>query len=279
MGCIYGMVALAYNVVFSTTMIINFSTGQLVTVGALCGYTFYAVWGLPIFIAVLLGAFVGGFLALMVERFAVRPIKNLSHNFIWIMSTFGFGVALKHTAMLIWGRSPLPFPKFIGHNDPVSVLGALVLPQELGIIIITLACTAFLELYYRKTIFGTAVRATALDRETAGLMGINTRNVIYFSFFVSGTVAAVGGVLVAPITFADPTMGILMGIKGFVAAVIGGLGNAFGAVFGGILLGLIEVFSATIIPPIWQEAVTFAVLILVMLIKPSGLFGRREEAR
>jgi len=273
-GSIYGLVALSYNVIFKTTTVINFSQGELVTLGALCGFTFYVTWGLPIFVAMALAAGVVACLALMVERLAIRPIKDVSNNFVWIMSTFGFGVAVKHTAMLIWGRSPLPFAKFIGGDEPLSLLGALVLPQELGIITIALLCTGLLELYYRKTIFGTAVRATALDRETAGLMGINTKHVIYFSFGISGALAAICGILVSPITFADPTMGIVLGVKGFVAVVVGGLGSSLGAVMGGLCLGLIEVFSATIIPPIWQEAVTFVVLILVMLIKPSGLFGR-----
>ena len=154
-GCIYGLVALSYNVIFNTTTVINFSTGELVTLGALCGFTFYAAWNLPMILSILLAAGVVGFLALVVERIAIRPIRDVSKNFIWIMSTFGFGVALKHTAMLIWGRSPLPFPKFIGGDDPIPILGALVLPQELGIILITLLCTVMLELYYRKTIFYT----------------------------------------------------------------------------------------------------------------------------
>lgn len=276
-GSIYGLVALSYNVVFNTTTVINFSTGDLVTTGALCGFTFYAVWHIPILLSILLSAAVIALLGLLVERIAIRPVKDISRNFIWIMSTFGFGVALKHAAMLIWGTAPLPFPKFIGGNDPVSIFGALVLPQELGIILITLLCTGLLEVYYRKTIFGTAVRATSADRETAGLMGINTKHVIYFSFILSGALSAVCGIIVSPITFADPNMGIVMGVKGFVAAVMGGLGSTAGALLGGVLLGLIEVFSATVIPPIWQEAVTFSVLILVMLVRPSGLFVKREK--
>ena len=276
-GSIYGLVALSYNVIFNTTTVINFSAGELVTTGALCGFSFYAIWHIPIILSILLSAAVVAFLALLVERIAIRPVKDVSRNFIWIMSTFGFGVALKHTAILIWGSAPLPFPKFIGGDNSVSIFGALVLPQELGIILITFLCTGLLEIYYRKTIFGTAVRATSLDRETAGIMGINTKHVIYFSFAISGVLAAICGIMVSPVTFADPNMGIVLGVKGFVAAVMGGLGSAIGGVLGGILLGLIEVFSSTVVPPIWQEAVVFVVLILAILIRPSGLFGKRME--
>ncbi|MFB0508246.1 MAG: branched-chain amino acid ABC transporter permease, partial [Thermodesulfobacteriota bacterium] len=235
-GSIYGLVALSYNVIFNTTNVINFAQGELVTVGALLGFTFYVVFKLPLFLALVLAALVVSFLALVVERISVRPVKDISQNFIWIMSTFGFGVALKHTAMLIWGKSPLPFPKFIGGNEPIPVFGVLILPQEIGIFFIAIICTVALELYRKKTIFGTAVRATALDRETASIMGINTNYVIYFSFAISGILAAICGILVSPITFADPTMGIVLGVKGFVVMIVGGLGSATGAILGGLFL-------------------------------------------
>lgn len=274
-GSIYGLVALSYNVIFNTTNVINFAQGELVTVGALIGFTFYVVFKLPLFLALVLAALVVSFLALVVERISVRPVKDISQNFIWIMSTFGFGIALKHTAMLIWGKSPLPFPKFIGGNEPIPVFGVLILPQEIGIFFIAVMCTVGLELYRKKTIFGTAVRATALDRETASIMGINTNYVIYFSFVISGILAAICGILVSPITFADPNMGIVLGVKGFVVMVVGGLGSATGAILGGLTLGLIETFSATLISSLWKDVITFLILIFVMLVKPSGFFGKR----
>lgn len=276
-GSIYGLVGLSYNLIFNTTNVINFAQGELVTVGALLGFTFYVVWELPLFLAVILAALVVGFLALVVECVSVRPIKDISHNFVWIMSTFGFGISLKHTAMLIWGKSPLPFPKFIGGNDPVSLLGVLVLPQEVGIFAIVILSTIAIEIFQRKTVFGTAVRATALDREMTSLMGVNTNYIIYFSFAISGILSAVCGILVSPITFADPTMGIVLGVKGFMAAVIGGLGIARGAILGGLFLGLIETFSATLFSSLWKDVITFLVLILVILFKPSGFFGKKSR--
>ncbi|NIM97207.1 MAG: branched-chain amino acid ABC transporter permease [candidate division Zixibacteria bacterium] len=275
-GSIYGLVALSYNVIFNTTNVINFSQGELVTVGALLGFTFYVVFKLPLFLALVFAALVVSFLALVVERISVRPVKDISQNFIWIMSTFGFGVALKHTAMLIWGKSPLPFPKFIGGNEPIPVFGVLILPQEIGIFLIAVICTVALELYRKKTIFGTAVRATALDRETASIMGINTNYVIYFSFAIGGILAAICGILVSPITFADPTMGIVLGVKGFVVMIVGGLGSATGAILGGLFLGLVETFSATLISSLWKDVIAFLILIFVMLVKPSGFFGKRR---
>ena len=275
MGSIYGLVALSYSVIFNTTNVINFAQGELVTVGALLGFTFYVVWKIPLILTIALAAIVVAFLALVVERISVRPVKDISQNVIWIMSTFGFGIALKHTAMLIWGKSPLPFPKFVGGDDPIRVLGLLILPQEIGIFLIAILCTVTFEIYRKKTIFGTAVRATALDRETASIMGINTDHVIYFSFAISGILSAICGILVSPLTFADPAMGIVLGVKGFVAMIVGGLGSASGALLGGLFLGLIETFSATLISSLWKDVMTFLVLIFVMLIKPSGFFGKR----
>jgi len=275
MGSIYGLIALSYNMIFNTTNVLNFAQGELVTVGALLGFTFYVVWKLPLFLAVVLAALVVVFLAFVTERISVRPVKDVSQNFIWIMSTFGFGIALRHTAMLIWGKSPLPFPKFIGGNEPVSVLGVFILPQEVGIFIIVILCVIAVEIFQRKTVFGTAVRATALDREMTSLMGVNTDYIIHFSFTISGILSAVCGILVSPITFADPHMGIVLGVKGFVAAVVGGLGIAGGAILGGLFLGLIEAFSATLISSLWKDVITFLVLILVILLKPSGFFGKK----
>jgi len=277
MGSIYGLIALSYNMVFNTTNVLNFAQGELVTVGALLGFTFYVVWKLPLFLAVVLAALVVVFLAFVTERISVRPVKDVSQNFIWIMSTFGFGIALRHTAMLIWGKSPLPFPKFIGGNEPVPVLGVLVLPQEVGIFAIIILSTIAIEIFQRKTVFGTAVRATALDREMTSLMGVNTNYIIHFSFAISGILSAVCGILVSPITFADPHMGIVLGVKGFVAAVVGGLGIAGGAILGGLFLGLIETFSATLISSLWKDVITFLVLILVILLKPSGFFGKKNR--
>lgn len=272
-GSVYGLVALSYNAIYSTDNVINFSQGELVIVGSLIGVSLFGAMGLPLLLALAVAVVVVAVIGLLVELTTVRPIKNVSRNFIWIMSTFGFGIALKNLATFIWGKQPLPFPKFIGGDEPVRLAGASVLPQELGIIAIAVASTVAFELYRRKTLFGTAVRATQLDRETAGLMGINTRRVVGFSYAASGALCAVSGFLVAPILFADPSYGIVLSVKGFIAMILGGLGSGVGGFLGGLLLGLLESLSSTVVPTVWKDVVTFTVLIIVMILRPQGFFG------
>jgi branched-chain amino acid transport system permease protein len=275
-GAIYAMVALSYNIIFSTTNIINFAQGELLVLGALVGYTLFVAEGIPAVISILFVMIVVAIVALFIELLAVRPVKDVTRNFIWIMSTFGFGIALKNVATRIWGTQPLKYPKLVGGDDPWNVWGIAILPQELLIMCAAVALTVAYEVYTRQTIFGTAIRATAMNRETASLMGINTSRIIYFSYALSGAVAALIGFLIAPITFADPHMGIVFGVKGFIALVLGGLGYAIGGFWAGLFLGLLETFSAAIFAAVWKDAITFLALILVMIFRPSGLFGARS---
>jgi branched-chain amino acid transport system permease protein len=273
-GAVYGLVALSYNIIFSTTNIINFAQGELVVLGSLLGVSFYVQQKMPLLVALGLAMVVVILVTLLIEWLCVRPVKNPTTNFIWIMSTFGFGIALNVLMQRVWGAEPLPFPKFIGGDDPINVRGLVMLPQEIGIIVIAVLVTLAFEAFRRRTIWGKAVRATALDRRTAALMGINTRRVIYFSYGLSGAVATLCGFLLAPVQFADPHFGIVLGVKGFIALIIGGLGVPLGGFIGGLFLGLLEVLSARVFSEVWKDVVTFVVLIVVMMLKPTGLFAR-----
>ena len=272
-GAVYGLIALSYNAIFNTSSIINFSQGELVMLGGVVGYSFYVTSQIPLVLALIFSALVVAAIALLVERIAVRPVKETGKNFIWIMSTFGFGITLKELTSLILGTQPLPFPKFIGGEEPIHWGGVSMLPQEIGTIVIALLLTAAYVIFMRETIFGTAVRATAQDRETAGLMGIDARKVIYFSYAISGAIATLAGFLVSPISFADPQMGILLGVKGFIALIIGGLGNVVGGFIGGIFLGLLENLASAVFQSIWKDVIVFGCLIVVMIVKPSGFFS------
>jgi branched-chain amino acid transport system permease protein len=272
-GSIYGLVALSYNAIYSTDSVINFSQGELVVVGSLIGASLYGVHKLPLLVALAIAIPVVAGLALLVEYTSVRAVRNVTKNLIWIMSTFGFGIALKNLTPFLWGKQPLSFPNFIGSDSPWVVGGVRIVPQELGIVVITLLCTAAFELYRRKTIFGVAVRATQQDRETAGLMGINARRVVRFSYAVSGALCAISGFLVGPVLFADPSYGVVLTVKGFIALILGGLGSGVGGVLGGLVLGLVESLSSSVVPSLWKDVVTFGLLILVMVMRPQGFFG------
>lgn len=274
MGAVYGLVALTYNLVYATRNIVNFAQGELVVLAMMLGVSLHVTLGWPLFLAWVGAAVVVALVSLLVEYLAVRVVRDLNSNFIWIMSTFGFGVALNQLVQRIWGTEPIAFPKWIGGDEPLRSGNFTVLPQELVIIVIAVAATALFELFRRSTLFGKAVRATSLDRPTAELMGISTAKVVAASYLMAGTLATLIGFLVAPVRFADPHAGIVLGIKGFIALVVGGLGSSVGGFIGGLFLGLLEVLSTMVFAEVWKDVITFAVLIAVMALRPGGFFSR-----
>jgi len=274
LGAVYGLVALSYSTIYATRNIINFGQGELVVLGSLLGVSLVVVAKVPVFIALMASAGVVAVAALLFEWLAVRPVKDVGRNMIWVMSTFGLGIVFNQVMQKLWGTSPVRFPKFIGTDEPIQWGQVTMLPQEIGVIVIAVAVAVLFELFRRNTLLGKAVRATAMDRDTASLMGIDTRKVVYGSYALSGALATLCGFLVAPIQFADPNGGVMLSVKGFIALVIGGLGSPIGGFLGGLFLGLLEIGSASLISEVWKDVITFGALILVLLVRPSGFFGR-----
>lgn len=274
LGAVYGLVALSYSTIYATRNVINFGQGELVVLGSLLGVSMVVGGKVPVLIALVVAAAVVALAALLVEWLAVRSVKEVTRNMIWVMSTFGLGICMNQLMQKFWGTDPVRFPKFIGKDEPIQLGQVTMLPQELGVIIIAVVVAVAFEAFRRNTLMGKAVRATAMDRDTASLMGIDTRKVVYGSYALSGALATLCGFLVAPIQFADPNGGVLLSVKGFIALVIGGLGSPIGGFLGGLFLGLLEIGSASLISEVWKDVITFSALILVMLIRPSGFFGR-----
>jgi branched-chain amino acid transport system permease protein len=274
LGAVYGLVALSYSTIYATRNVINFGQGELVVLGSLLGVSMVVGGKVPVLIALVVAAAVVALAALLVEWLAVRSVKEVTRNMIWVMSTFGLGICMNQLMQKIWGTDPVRFPKFIGKDEPIQLGQVTMLPQELGVIIIAVVVAVAFEALRRNTLMGKAVRATAMDRDTASLMGIDTRKVVYGSYALSGALATLCGFLVAPIQFADPNGGVLLSVKGFIALVIGGLGSPIGGFLGGLFLGLLEIGSASLISEVWKDVITFSALILVMLIRPSGFFGK-----
>jgi branched-chain amino acid transport system permease protein len=272
-GSIYGLVALAYNIVFATRNIINFAQGEIVVVGMLVGWSLTTAAAMPWPIALVLACAASAAVAMLVEPIAVRPVGNVRTNLAWIMSTFGFGIALKEVLTLIWGKEPLAFPRFIGSAQAIEVWGIRILPQELAVIAVATGLTALYQAFTRRSIWGAAIRAVAQDQRTATLMGIDAQRVVLLAYGLSGAVGGLAGFFIAPITFADPQFGIVVAISGFIAAVIGGLGRVTAGFLGGIFLGLLENLATGIFAVQWKEVVVFAALLLVMAVRPQGLFA------
>jgi len=277
LGMIYAVIAFGYQLTFATSGTLNFGQGEALMLGALVGLSLvgtihggpYIGYWLMIPIVVVFGALQGMF----VEWIAVRPALRIKSEFGWIMSTIALAIIFKNVAENIWGKDVLPFPSPLS-SEPFTVLGANVQPMQVAVVIGALAIMLAVEIFNRKSIYGKAVVATANDRDAAGLMGINTRMVITFSYALSSATAAFAGALIAPLTLTSATMGASLGLKAFAVAIIGGLTSGMGAIVGGIILGIAETATGFYLSTGYKEVPGLVLLLLVLAVKPSGLFGK-----
>ena len=277
LGMIYAVIAFGYQLTFATSGTLNFGQGEALMLGALVGLSLvgtihggpYIGYWLMIPIVVVFGALQGMF----VEWIAVRPALRIKSEFGWIMSTIALAIIFKNVAENIWGKDVLPFPSPLS-SEPFTVLGANVQPMQVAVVVGALAIMIAVEIFNRKSIYGKAVVATANDRDAAGLMGINTRMVITFSYALSSATAAFAGALIAPLTLTSATMGASLGLKAFAVAIIGGLTSGMGAIVGGIILGIAETATGFYLSTGYKEVPGLVLLLLVLAVKPSGLFGK-----
>jgi branched-chain amino acid transport system permease protein len=264
---------MGFSIIFSVRRILNFAQGEFVMLGALIGYSFYVVLKWPFILSVLVAATASAVLSILLERLAINPLPKVHSNIGWIMSTLGVGIIIRNLGLQIWGTEPVPFPALFG-NNPIRFMGAGIVPQEIVTFFIAVGLVIILELLQNSTIVGKAVKATAVDWDGAGLMGINTTNMLFLTFAVSGLLSGIAGILVAPIVFASAERGIVLGLKGFAAAALGGLGSSRGALAGGLILGVLEALAAGLFWPGARDIVAFIILIAILLLRPSGIFGQ-----
>ena len=279
-GMIYAVIAFGYQLTFATSSTLNFGQGEALMLGALVGLTtinFLIGQSLGTFSAYLIMLpVVLGFGLLqgaLVEWLGVRQAVKTKSEAGWIMATIALGIIFKNLAENIWGRDPLKFPSPL--NEAALSIGPVrIQPMEIAIVIGALVLMLAVEIFNRRSIFGKAVVATAADRDAAGLMGINTSLVITFSYALSSLSAAFAGVLVAPVTLTGATMGAVLGLKAFAVAIIGGLSSGFGVIAGGLILGITETLTGFYISTGYKDVPGLVLLLLVLSLKPSGLFGK-----
>jgi branched-chain amino acid transport system permease protein len=279
-GMIYGVIAFGYQLTFSTSKTLNFGQGEALMLGALVGLTTinfligqalatplaYLIM-LPVILA--FGLLQGAVVEILGVRQAIRTRSEVG----WIMATIALGIIFRNLAENIWGRDALKFPSPL--PEAALAIGPVrVQPMEIAIVAGALLLMLLVELFNRKSIYGKAIVATANDRDTAGLMGINTKLVITFSYALSSMSAALAGVLVAPITLTGATMGAVLGLKAFAVAIIGGLSSGIGVVVGGLILGIAETLTGFYISTGYKDVPGLVLLLLVLAAKPSGLFGK-----
>jgi branched-chain amino acid transport system permease protein len=270
LGMIYAVIAFGYQLTFATSGTLNFGQGEALAVGALIGLSIvgHVNFWLMIPLVLLAGALYG----IGVERLGVRPALKIKSEG-WIMATIALGIIMKNVAENIWGKDDLKFPSPVA-EAPLHVFGANVLPMEIIVVVGAVALMLTVELFNRKSIYGKAVVATAADREAAGLMGINTSQVITFSYALSCATAAFAGVLIAPLTLTGASMGASLGLKAFAVAIIGGLTSGLGVVVGGLILGLTETLTGFYISTGYKDVPGLVLLLAVLAVKPAGLFGK-----
>lgn len=272
LGMIYAVIAFGYQLTFATSGTLNFGQGEALMLGSLVGLSCVEnginYW-MMIPIVCLFGAMQGS----LVEFVGVRPAIKIKSEFGWIMSTIALGIIFKNVAENIWGRDDLKFPSPLD-DEPLKFLGANVLPMEILVVGGALAMMLMVEIFNRKSIYGKAVVATSNDRDAASLMGINTRLVIMFSYALSSLTAAFAGVLIAPLTLTGATMGGSLGLKAFAVAIIGGLSSGLGIIIGGLILGITETATGFYISTGYKDVPGLLLLLLVLAVKPSGLFGK-----
>jgi branched-chain amino acid transport system permease protein len=279
-GMIYAVIAFGYQLTFATSKTLNFGQGEALMIGALVGLTTVnfligqalgTFWAYLLMVPVVL-AF-GLLQGAVVEWLGVRQAIKTKSEAGWIMATIALGIIIKNLAENIWGRDPLKFPSPLP-EAALQVGPVRIQPMEIAIVLGALALMAAVEIFNRKSIFGKAVVATANDRDAAGLMGINTSAVITFSYALSSLSAAFAGVLVAPITLTGAAMGAVLGLKAFAVAIIGGLSSGVGAIVGGLILGIVETLTGFYISSGYKDVPGLVLLLLVLSLKPSGLFGK-----
>ena len=276
-GSIYAMVAVGFNIIYNVTEIINFAQGEFVMLGGLTMISLHVGLGLPLIAAFPVTISIVTLVGMLLDRLAISPIRQPTVLSL-IIATIAASILLKGTAMFIWGKDPYDLPAFSGRN-PINFLGAVIQPQYFWVIGFLILTVIVLTLFFEKTILGKAMSACADNPDAASLVGINVKQMILLSFALSAAIGAVAGIVVTPISLMEYDRGAMLAIKGFGAAVLGGLGSFPGAVIGGLILGAIESLGAGLISSGYKDAFALIVLMFVLFYKPSGIFGDIEVSR
>jgi branched-chain amino acid transport system permease protein len=271
-GSVYALIALGFSLVFQTTGLLNFAHHEVMMVGGLIGYSLLNYAGLPIAVTILVAIVICGAISLAIQRYVVARVqRNGGGELNIVVATIGIAIIITSLAMLIWGAYPLPYPE-VQRSAPLKIGQIIVDPKYLLILAISLASMLVLQVFLKASRFGLAMRATAADAATAALSGIPATRMFALAFTISGGLAAIAGVLVGMLYYASFDMGTI-GLKALTAAVIGGFGSLPGAVLGGLALGILETYGTIYLSSDFNNALAFVMLIVVLLIRPSGLVG------
>jgi len=273
LGSMYGLLALGFHVTYAVSNTVNFAQGSTMMLGAVLCFTFWVTLGWPLALGIVLALSLCAAWGIAVERVAVRPFVRRGSNS-WLMATVALGIVLENVVLFTFGKDPRGMPSGVLTASAVTVAGIKIQFLQIMIPIVGIALAIALHLFFRLSRYGKALLAVVQNPDAARLMGIDNDRVVTFSFALSGFLAGVAGILVAPLFTISSTMGTLFGIKAFAVAILGGIGNAWGVVLAGLIYGLSEALITSLLGSTYTQIVTFSLVIVALVVRPSGLFGR-----
>jgi branched-chain amino acid transport system permease protein len=276
LGTTYALVGLGFSIIFNASHVINFAQGEFIMLGGMTT-VFLVGAGLPLPLAIVVAVIATGLVGMALEKFAVEPAGN-AEVVTLIIITIGASLFLRGLAQVLWGKGFFAMEPFTG-EEPINILGAIIVPQSLWVIGVSVVIMAVLWYFFSRTMLGRAILATSHNKVAAQLVGINTRFVLLMSFGLSAMLGAIAGIIIAPISLTSYDVGILLGLKGFAAAVLGGLGSGVGAIIGGLILGIAETMTAGYLSSEYKDAVPFIIMLLILFFLPRGLLGGRGTER
>ncbi|HVO13962.1 MAG TPA: branched-chain amino acid ABC transporter permease [Alphaproteobacteria bacterium] len=276
-GSIYALVGLGFAMIYNASNVINFAQGEFVTIGGMATVSLMAGTGLPLILAAPVAIMIAALVGLALEKFAVEPARN-ADVITLIIITIGASIFIRGGIEVLLGKDFHRLPAFSG-DAPIMVGGAAIQPQSLWVIGALVLVVAALRWFFERTRLGKALLATSHNRLAAQLVGINVRTILLISFGLSAALGALAGIMTAPITLTRYDVGIMLGLKGFCAAILGGLGSSFGAVAGGLALGIAEAMAAGYVSSGYKDAVAFIIILAVLFFRPTGFFGGKGAER
>lgn len=272
-GSIYGLAGIGFTAVYNVTGVVNFAQGDFAMLGAMLSIALMAV-GMPLLIAVLIAVPTVALLGAAIERLAIRPASRTAIR--GIIITIGIGVLLQGVAVVLWDSDPRSLPAFSGEM-PIEVLGATLPPQAVWVVGTAFILMVALHLFFQRSFLGKAFRACAVNPFAARLVGVRVSTMASISFMLSGALGAVAGVIITPIALMQYDSGIGIGIKGFIACIIGGFGHPVGAAIGGLVVGVMEAFAAGYLSSGFKDAIAFVLLLTFLFVRPDGIMGELER--
>ncbi len=281
-GAIYAMVGLGFAIIYNASHVINFAQGEFVMIGGMATVLLIAGTGVPLMVAAPLAVIITGLIGLALNRFAIEPANRRAGGgasvVTLIIITIGASIFIRGGVEVWLGKDFHRLPAFSGEAS-IVIGGAALQPQSLWVLAGLVVVVAALRWFFERTRLGKAMLATSHNRLAAQLVGINVNTILLVSFGLSAALGALAGILTAPITLTKYDVGIMLGLKGFCAAILGGLGSGYGAVAGGLALGIAEALAAGYVSSAYKDAVAFVIILGVLVLRPSGLFGGRTAER